>query len=99
MKFKSKLLAACTSAALLSAMFGAVPIMSASAANLIGDVNCDGSVNLSDNVALNRYLNGMCELSNLTNADTNANYVIDVLDSKVLLAFLTGTIHTLPYKR
>lgn len=99
MKSKNKFLSVCTSAALLSTMLGAMPTMSASAANLIGDVNCDGSINMSDNVALNRYLNGMCELSNLTNADTNANYVIDTLDSKVLLAFLTGTISTLPYKK
>ncbi|WP_295214386.1 dockerin type I repeat-containing protein [Ruminococcus sp.] len=97
MKFKKRLLSVCTSAALLGTILGAMPTMSVSAVNLIGDVNCDGSVNLSDNVALNRYLNGMCELSNLTNADTNANYVIDVVDSKVLLAFLTGTINTLPY--
>lgn len=77
----------------------AMPAATASASTLYGDVNNDGSVNITDSVSLNRYLAGMIPASdiNMKYTDVDKNMVIDVNDSKVLSGFLVQTVSTLPY--
>lgn len=66
-------------------------------ASSVGDVNGDGAIDLADVVMLNKFVAGKGILSDYTAADTNANYVIDGVDSEILSAFLIRTITTLPY--
>lgn len=86
----SSLAIACTAVMIGSA---SVP---ASATNLYGDVNGDGRIDLSDSITYGKYLRGEGVLSNYTVADLNQNYVIDGVDQEILLAFLVGSIHSIP---
>ncbi len=72
------------------------PICS-SATELLGDVNSDGVISLSDQIALNKFLNGYYDLRNVYIADLNENYVIDIVDCKILSMFLNRNITELPY--
>lgn len=81
---------------LCSLAIAATAPMQASAASY-GDINCDGAINLSDTVALNKYLAGMVVLNDYTIADLNQNNVIDVVDVLILQDFLTHRIPSLPY--
>lgn len=97
MKKIKKMLAACIATVLAGVMIGAVSAPSASAAVIYGDANNDGIINLSDSIALSKYLSGQCVLSNYTAVDLNVNYVIDAVDQQILLAFLIQSIKSLPY--
>lgn len=66
-------------------------------ASFLGDVNCDGKLDMSDTVALGKYLLGNYALADYENADTNANGIIDTIDNQILLSFLIGNIPSLPY--
>ena len=46
---------------------GSIASLSASATALRGDVNGDGTINLSDAVALNKFLVGKLTVTNLSN--------------------------------
>lgn len=96
MKTIRKSLTACAALACSVVMLGAMHLP-ASATTLYGDVNGDGSINLSDSIALSKFLSGQCELSNYDAADVNANYIVDSVDVKILNAFLTHSITSLPY--
>lgn len=98
MKKIQKMLSACVATVIAGVMIGAVSAPSASAAVIYGDANNDGVVNISDSVALGRYLNGWYVLSNYTAVDLNVNYVVDTVDQQILLAFLTHSITSLPYR-
>lgn len=97
MKKIRRILSACVATVMAGVMIGAVSAPSASAAVIYGDVNMNGSVDITDAVALNQYIAGRCEITNYTVADLNANYIIDRIDSIILLSFLTHSINTLPY--
>ena len=62
-----------------------------------GNVNNDGDVTLSDLVVLNKYLCGQYELTDYAAADTNANYIVEYVDTLILNAYLTEVISSLPY--
>lgn len=96
MKTIRKSLTACAALACSVVMLGAMHLP-ASATTLYGDVNGDGSINLSDSIALNKFLSGKCELPNYDAADVNANHVVDHVDGTILSAFLNRIISSLPY--
>ncbi len=75
---------------------GVAESVAVSAANC-GDVNNDGIISLSDLVALTKYLDGIYELVDYSVADTNANYIVDYVDSLILNAYIVESIPSLPY--
>ena len=87
------------SAVCLTAVSLASMPVTVSATNILGDINNDGYIDITDSVALNRYLAGLVPASsiNLRNADLDRNVVIDVNDSKIFMSFLMGTIDEIPY--
>ena len=67
---------------------------------LYGDVNCDGRVDITDAVMLNKVVAGAVTLDNAVqrkNADCNGDGEVTGSDSTVLLQFLVSIINTLPY--
>ena len=78
------------------ATLGSMSALSSSAA-ILGDVNNDGKLDVSDVVTLNKFLAGEGVLSNYNVADTNANGIIDGVDSTILMAFLVHEINRLPH--
>lgn len=65
---------------------------------LYGDTNCDGVVNISDVVKINRYVAGKDSITEqgMVNADVNQDNVVDATDATVILQSLYG-IHNLPH--
>ena len=92
-----KWLSAGIASVIAGTMIGTMATTTASATTYVGDVNGDGYVQITDVVALNRFLAGQGVLSDYTVADTNANYVIDNVDAVILQAFLIHSISSLPY--
>jgi len=64
-----------------------------------GDVDNDGQLTMMDQVSLNKYLAGKIELVDYTKADTNADCLVDIADSKILLMRLANHVSALPYTR
>lgn len=64
-----------------------------------GDVDNDGQVTMMDQVRLNQYLIGMIELTDYTKADTNADCMVDIVDSNILRMRLSEQVSSLPYTR
>ncbi len=62
---------------------------------LIGDINRDNIIDLSDVVLLGKYVNGSVKIDTLT-ADCNGDGGINTHDTVSLLRFLTHKIDTLP---
>lgn len=95
----NKILSAMTATCMAAAM--AVPYsnaeVSAAVAWKCGDVNSDGKVNLSDQVALSKYLNGRMELPDYSKADMNADHIVDAIDSKIFTNYMGEKISSLPY--
>lgn len=80
------------------AMLSASAMLPVSAATInYGDTNNDGVVDLSDLIYLNKYLSGMCEISNYEAADVNCSYTVDVVDARIMSAFIMMRIDDLPY--
>ena len=78
---------------------GATTTMVTANANVLyGDVNCDGKVEISDAVLLNKKAAGAVDLNEQAslNADCDANNEINSSDALVLLKFLVSLIKTLP---
>ena len=65
---------------------------------LIGDVNLDGKISITDAVLLQRAVNGSVELSETQRkkADCNADGVVDATDALLLMRFLIQDITQLP---
>ncbi|MGN1403858.1 MAG: cohesin domain-containing protein [Ruminococcus sp.] len=65
---------------------------------LYGDVNCDGRVDITDSVLLNKAAAGAVKLSDAaaTNADCDANGELGSNDAIVLLKFLVHLVTSLP---
>lgn len=100
---KTKKLSALTIAACMSVGL-AVPLnvggVTADAAEWkCGDVDNDGQLTMMDQVSLNKYLAGKIELVDYTKADTNADCLVDIVDSKILRMRLAEQISALPYTR
>lgn len=68
-----------------------------SSATLFGDVDGNGTINISDVVALNKFLNGKGVLKNYNDADANVNGILDSVDAAILLDFVVGNIKSIPY--
>ena len=65
-----------------------------------GDVNCDGRVDISDAVLLNKAVAGAVKLSTaqqILNSDCDANGETGSNDALVLLKFLVSLVKQLPY--
>lgn len=90
-----KFVAAATAVCVCSGMV--MPMKGSADGVLIGDVNNDGDVTLSDLTHLNRYLAGQVELVNYVSADVNQNCVVDTVDAQIILQHLTDIIPSLPY--
>lgn len=90
-----KFVAAATAVCVCSGMV--MPMKGSADGVLIGDVNNDGDVTLSDLTHLNRYLAGQVELVNYVSADVNQNCVVDTVDAQIILQYLTDIIPSLPY--
>ena len=71
MKKIKKMFAACMATLIAGATLGSISALSSSAA-ILGDVNNDGKLDVSDVVTLNKFLAGEGVLSNYNVADTNA---------------------------
>lgn len=67
-------------------------------ASVYGDVNCDGVVDASDAVLLQKYLNGSVYLnfSQLANADCQRDSVLNATDVTVILQYLIDNLIALP---
>ena len=67
---------------------------------LLGDIDLDGKVTVSDVTELQMYLNNSRELSEqaLTNADVCADNVIDQLDKDILTKYVGGYAISFPFK-
>ena len=65
---------------------------------LTGDVNLDGSIDITDVVLLNQFASGSVELTEVQqkNADCNGDGNADQTDAVVLLQFLLRIVDTLP---
>ncbi len=94
-KTTKKIISALSIVLMMCLLLNTAP-MKASAA-ILGDINGDNTINISDAIALGRYLSGQYTLSDYSISDLNVNYVIDVVDQQILLAFLVGIIDSLPY--
>ncbi len=70
---------------------------SVSASSVLGDINGDGMITLSDSVSLGKFLIGELSLSDPSVADTDANGIIDITDQNILSGFLVGSVKSLPY--
>ena len=73
-------------------MISTLPL-NTSAAVLRGDVNGDGSINLVDQILLNKYLAGIVTFEDLTPLDFDADHIVCQADADKLIRFLTH----LPY--
>lgn len=94
-KLSSLMIAACMSVGM------AVPLnlgsITADAATWrCGDVDNDGQVTMMDQVRLNQYLIGMIEITDYTKADTNADCLVDIVDSNILRMRLAEQVSSLP---
>lgn len=98
-KSLNKILSAMTATCMAAAI--AVPYSNAEVSAAVtwkcGDVNSDGKVNLSDQVALSKYLNGRMELPDYSKADMNADHIVDAIDSKIFTNYMGEKISSLPY--
>lgn len=65
-------------------------IVKASAEGLKGDVNSDGTVNISDVIALSNFLYGKNDLSSLEVGDVNSDYVVEYSDMVAILSIIVG---------
>lgn len=65
---------------------------------LYGDINCDGAIDITDAVILQKYLNGSVSLNyaQLANADCQKDEQIDSTDVVVLMQFLLNSFTSLP---
>lgn len=72
--------------------------VTADASVLYGDVNCDGRVDITDSVLLNKAAAGAVKLSDAaaSNADCDANGELGSNDAIVLLKFLVSLVKSLP---
>lgn len=68
-----------------------------SSATLFGDVDGNSTINISDVVALNKFLNGKGVLKKYSDADVNVNGILDSVDAAILLDFVVGNIESIPY--
>ncbi len=66
---------------------------------IYGDINLDGTISLSDVIALSRYVAGIVVLGDTAkaNADVNADGYTDADDALILLKFQVGLVTILPY--
>ena len=82
-----------------SAATASTEITSQSENFVIGDVNSDGRVDITDAVLLNKASAGAVKLNDAAakNADCNANGELGTDDAILLLKFLVHLIDTLPY--
>ncbi|MBR6618037.1 MAG: hypothetical protein IKL00_09245 [Oscillospiraceae bacterium] len=85
MKTKARILAPVLSAVCLLCMMP----MGAGATNYDCDVNGDGSEDILDSIALNRYLMGQYYVSDPSVMDVNGNLIVDVADSYCIMACVT----------
>lgn len=76
-------------------LLGALPTQAST--TLLGDVNNDNIISISDAVALNQFLSGQKTLPSYVVADLNEDYMINCIDSEILLDFVLGIIDELPY--
>ena len=67
--------------------------------HIIGDVNCDGKVNVFDLSTLQKYLDDNSSVANISkNADINADGFTDAKDLNLLSGYITGKLDELPAK-
>ncbi len=71
--------------------------LGAGATNYDCDVNGDGSEDILDNIALNRYLMGQYYVSDPSVMDVNGNFLIDVADTNCVMAEITHSSYTCTY--
>jgi len=64
--------------------------------DLCGDINVDGTVDIMDVIALNKFLLGVSELPKKAYADTDSNQTIDSTDSLNILKFVVEVVAELP---
>ena len=64
----------------------------------LGDINCDGKIELSDAVLLIKYCNGQATLTKdqLANADLNGDSKIELADAVMLVKYCNGVISEFP---
>lgn len=68
---------------------GSVASLSLSASAAVrGDVNGDGRVDITDAVALNRYLAGYYKVTDMSALDYDCDYIISCADADALRRFL-----------
>ncbi len=61
------------------------------------DVNQDGTVNILDSIMFNQYLTGRFYVSDPSVMDVNGNFLIDIQDTKCILAHTIKASYTCVY--
>ena len=77
-------------AACICVVGSSVAVIPASAASIRGDINGDGKIDMTDAVALNKFLSGRITVDDMTTLDMDGDYLITPADATKLLRFLTG---------
>lgn len=68
--------------------------MGVGATNYDCDVNGDGSEDILDSIALNRYLMGQYYVSDPSVMDVNGNWVVDHADAQCIMAEVSHSSYT-----
>ncbi len=83
---------------ILSIFIFLILLAAAASAQMLGDVNNDGVIDIRDVVLVQRYILGYQTLTaaQLTAADVNGDGVVNVIDANLIMQFVQGHIHSFP---
>ena len=90
-----------TAAATTTATQASVPVIGVADPNyasIYGDVNCDGTVDATDAVLLQKYLSGgvFLNYTQLSNADCQRDDILDATDVTVIMQYLIDNLIAIP---
>lgn len=75
---------------IMMSVFGITSVSAAETEYLLGDVNLDSEVTISDSTLIQKYLASLCSLSDiqLKNADTTGDEIVSILDVTLIQKYL-----------
>lgn len=94
-RISAAVMAVCMSAA-LAASFGGGSVTASASSGLMGDLNGDGRINTTDLLILNKYLQGVCDITRYGAADLDYDGAVTTADLAILNKYAMGIISTLP---
>lgn len=88
-------MAVCMSAT-VAASFGGGSVTASASSGLVGDLNGDGRINTTDLLILNKYLQGVCDITRYGAADLDYDGAVTTADLAILNKYIMGITSTLP---